>query len=414
MKKRVIIIFDNYPFEPGEYSFVRTELEKLLAYFEVDILSLSPSVEQKMAVDERISVYHCSRKFGWREKLRAAVRFFFSRYGFIECNRIIKGGQDIWGRLYDAIVYFGEADQLRSYVKKNGMLRGDELIYSYWFNANCLAFLLEKKRYPKLKVVSRIHGYDLYNERCVHGRQPFREAMDEAADRIFFVAQAGLQYYLEHWGKRENIGRKYIVAPIGTVCGTLPQAASVDSDENSFHIVSCSHVIPLKRVELLVEGLAQIRDRKIRWIHFGTGDRYEETKRYAEELFAEKDNLCYEMPGYVPVEEILKYYADHRVDCFMTVSATEGSPVSVQEAMAYGIPVIGTAVGEIPNMIEGNGILLSEDPRPEEIREAVASLYHASEEEILQMRKRSREIWEERYNAEENGKKFVELLREID
>ena len=35
MKKKLIILLDEYPFEPGEYSFIRIELEKLLECFEV-------------------------------------------------------------------------------------------------------------------------------------------------------------------------------------------------------------------------------------------------------------------------------------------------------------------------------------------------------------------------------------------
>lgn len=66
-EKKLIILLDEYPFEPGEYSFIRIELEKLLECFEVCILSVSASTEQKMITDERISVYHCMRTFGIRK-----------------------------------------------------------------------------------------------------------------------------------------------------------------------------------------------------------------------------------------------------------------------------------------------------------------------------------------------------------
>lgn len=90
MKKQLIILLDNYPFEPGEYSFIRTELKKLVECFEVCILSVSPSTEQKMVTDERISVYHCMRTFGIREKLEAVSKFLFSGCGRREMKRIIK------------------------------------------------------------------------------------------------------------------------------------------------------------------------------------------------------------------------------------------------------------------------------------------------------------------------------------
>lgn len=408
LKKKLILLFDEYPFEPGEYSFVRTELKKLVECFEVHIISVSPSAEQKMPLDERIILHHCMRKFDAIQKVKAIVRFLFSSYGIGECKRILKSGQNIAGRFYDAVVYFASAEQLLSYVKKNRIITGNELVYSYWFNANCLAFLMEKKQYPNLRVVSRIHGYDLYEERTLHGRQPFREVMDKAVDRLFFVADTGLQYYIRHWGDTKEIDSKYIVAPIGTTDTGFQ--GEIVKERMDFHIVSCSHVIPLKRVSLIIEGLALITDMEIRWTHFGTGSHYDETERYAREMLSHKKNISFEMSGFVPVEEIKRFYAGQWIDCFLTVSSTEGSPVSIQEAMAYGIPIIGTAVGEIPHMIDGNGILLSENPAPEEIRDAIMRLYQATEAETRQMHEKSRQLWENTYNALENAEKFVNDL----
>lgn len=413
MRKKLIILLDEYPFGTGEYPFIRTELEKLVERFEICILSVSPSKEQKMMTDERILVYHCMRTFGIAEKLEAVVKFFFSRCGHKEIKEIIKAGGNIFGRFYDSIAYFSMADQLRKYVKKNHIADGGALIYSYWFNPSCLAFLMERKADSGRKVISRVHGYDLYNERNPHNRQPFREYMDEMIDRLLFVADAGQEYYLAHWGKKEDVGKKYLVAPIGTVDNGYAWKGLSHAQRMAFHLVSCSHVIPLKRVALIIEGLARITDIEILWTHFGTGSHYEETVKYAKELLGDKKNISYEMPGFVPVEEIMRFYRENGVDCFLTTSSTEGSPVSVQEAMSFGIPIIATAVGELPNMIDGNGILLAENPQPEDISDAINRLYYMSDEEKGKMHERSRKLWKQKYNAEENAEKFVRILGEI-
>lgn len=414
LKKKLIILLDEYPFEPGEYSFIRTELEKLLECFEVCILSVSASTEQKMITDERITVYHCIRTFGIREKLETVVKFFFSGCGREEIGRIIKAKKNIFARFYDSAAYFGMADQLRKYVRKNHIADDGALIYSYWFNPSCLAFLMDRKSCPKRKVISRIHGYDLYNERNPQGRQPFREYMDEAVDQLFFVADAGLEYYLAHWGKREKVGKKYIVAPIGTEDRGYARKKMLYGRRAAFHIVSCSHVIPLKRVPLIIEGLARITDIEIQWTHFGTGSHYEETVKYAEELLGDRKNISYEMPGFVAVEEIMRFYEECCIDCFLTTSSTEGCPVSVQEAMSFGIPIIATAVGEIPGMIDGNGMLLSQTPKPQDISDAIKRLYGMSDEEKEEMHGRSRVLWEEKYNAAVNAEQFVRSLMEMD
>ncbi len=413
MRRKLVIVFDEFPFTFGEYSFVKTELEYLAERFEVSILSLSASMELTVEIDERIALYHCIRKFGIKEKALAVIQFLLSRDGQAEIKRILRTKQQIKGRLYDAIVYFSSAKQLQKYIRKQHLLQGDELIYSYWFNANCLAFLMEKRRYPKIRVISRIHGYDLYEERNIHCRQPFRECMDELIDKVFFVADAGKQYYLDRWAPMQSKNGKYVVAPIGTVNSHVSHRQAPVRKNRYFHIVSCSSVISLKRVHLIIEGLAQITDINVKWTHFGTGDLWDEIIERAAVLLGAKENISYDLAGFVPVEDIMEFYENNDIDCFITTSSTEGCPVSIQEAMSYGIPVIATAVGEIPNMMKGNGILLPENPLPQDVTTAISRLYTASEEEILAMRERSRALWEKRYDAMKNAEIFVKDLEEI-
>lgn len=410
-RKRIILLLDQYPFGTGEYSFIKTELEFLLDHFEVSIISTSAFMKQKMLVDDRITLYHCVRKFGIKEKILAVFRFIMSKYGRYEIKQIFKSRASLLGRLYDSVVYYECADQLRKYVRKNSIICDeDTLIYSYWFNANCLAFLLDKKVYPGIKVVSRMHGYDLYNERNPHNRQPFREYMDSEVDKIFFVAETGLQYYIKHWKRMEVIDKKYLVSPIGTVNREKIEVIGRSREKRTFKIVSCSNVIALKRVGLIVEALSLIDDIEISWTHYGTGNLLDEIKEQAAQLLMCKKNISYDFRGYVPVEKIMNFYNENYVDCFLTTSSTEGCPVSIQEAMSYGIPIVGTAVGEIPNMIAGNGFLLSESPLPEDVCGAIHYLYSCTEEQICEMRRRSRHLWENKYNALNNAANFVNEL----
>jgi glycosyltransferase involved in cell wall biosynthesis len=64
------------------------------------------------------------------------------------------------------------------------------------------------------------------------------------------------------------------------------------------------------------------------------------------------------------------------MDTFVLPSLTEGTPMALLEAMANGTPVVASAVGGVPAVIdsEKNGILVSPG-RPEEIKKAMARLY---------------------------------------
>ena len=413
LRKKLIILLNEYPYNFGEYSFIKTELEVLPKYYDVNIVSVSASTECRMPVNEQITLYHCIRKFGIKEKLEAVIKIIISKCGRDEIRKILKTRNQVLGRLYDTIAYYESAEQLRKFAKKHHLLEDDVIIYSYWFHVNCMAFLMDRKKYPKMKVISRIHGYDLYNERNPYNRQPFREYMDEQVDRIFFVADAGLKYYLKHWGKTIDVGKKYLVAPIGTVNRNAVGEFKTDRIRDYMHIVSCANVIPLKRIDLIIKALAMIDDITIKWTHFGIGDAFVQIQQQACELLSGKSNISYKFEGYVPIEDIMQFYEDECVDCFITTSSTEGCPVSIQEAMSFGVPIIATAVGEIPNMIQGNGVLLSENPFPEEVMDAIYRLNSSTIEEICEMRKCSRQLWECKYDALKNTADFINELRKL-
>jgi colanic acid/amylovoran biosynthesis glycosyltransferase len=67
----------------------------------------------------------------------------------------------------------------------------------------------------------------------------------------------------------------------------------------------------------------------------------------------------YRFMGYVPNAEILTYYREQKVDALINMSELEGIPMSMMEAVASGIPVIGCNVCGVPEIVtEETGLLL--------------------------------------------------------
>lgn len=63
------------------------------------------------------------------------------------------------------------------------------------------------------------------------------------------------------------------------------------------------------------------------------------------------------------------------IDIFVLPSLTEGTPLSLLEAMSYGIPIVASAVGGVPQVVQTgkNGILVNPG-RSDEIADAVCTL----------------------------------------
>lgn len=118
--------------------------------------------------------------------------------------------------------------------------------------------------------------------------------------------------------------------------------------------------------------------------------------------------------GRVPNHEIMQYYQSHFCDVFINVSEIEGgAPVSIQEAISCGIPVVATAIGGNPEVVSSrNGILLPPNPTPKEIAEALLKIQD-DPQAAAQMRKESRRIWQASYNAEDNFHQFAEQLKRV-
>lgn len=414
MKPNLYLITTDFPYGKGETSFILPELPSLEEKFHVTIISNSLSMNQTVQV-EGADVIHYDRKASLPMKIWDSLNFFMSPAGYRELYAIIRSGKKIPGRLFESILFYEEARRFRRFLLKNRVIDWNTpaVIYSYWYTYYCYTMteLLKKRNKKNIKIITRTHRYDLYDEGTLFGRQPFKKDMDKQLDRVIFIAEHGRQYYLNKYCNNIN-SEKYQLFRLGV---TPPEDENdiVPVRQKVFVLVSCSVVIPRKRVKLIIDTLSQISDFDIKWIHFGDGDDFEETVQYAERQLSDKRNIVYEFKGYVDSVQILKFYKENYVDAFITTSASEGCPVSVQEAMAYGIPIIGTSVADIPYMISGNGVLLSENPEIKEICDAIRFVHDASGDMTEKMRNQSYLLWKENYDGKTNARRFTHYLYDM-
>ena len=194
--------------------------------------------------------------------------------------------------------------------------------------------------------------------------------------------------------------------------GTIDYGLNPDMKDECFRIISCSNLIPVKRVELIIDSLRTLSENysNIEWIHFGTGQYLDQIKKYAAEKL---QNMHYEFKGSVPNSQIMEYYRNTHVDLFVNVSSSEGIPVSIMEACSFGIPVIATNVGGTSEIVyhKKNGYLLEKDFHTETLAKYITDLI-LSESLIKKMRIESREIWTTLFLCDRNYHNFYNCLIE--
>lgn len=411
-KRNLYLLTDSFPYGQGEKSFIIPELPYLQEKFCVTIISCATQNDRQnqgmeTKLEQGIHTVHYSKgTVKGAEVLSYVWGFLLDRECRNEIKQILFGGRYLVKRIKSSLFFYANAVKLKRWLIENGLLDKSGLYYSYWYNYHVLSLVMVKKSVRS--IITRAHGYDLYEDQTDCEWQPYKKFMDQNVDKVVFISKHGYEYYIRRYAT--EVSDRYQICKLGI---SKQEAYLEDNRQRGFLLVSCSMLIPLKRVELIIEGLARVKECPIQWVHFGSGEQEVELNDLAMRLLAGKSNITYELKGYQNNADIMNFYAEYRPNCFITTSANEGLPVSVQEAIAFGIPVIGTAVGGIPEMIEGNGYLLSRNPSAEDIADAIEKMCKLENRAYISMRKKSVEIWSKEYDVEQNMCKFVDIMKEL-
>ena len=187
--------------------------------------------------------------------------------------------------------------------------------------------------------------------------------------------------------------------------------------EKKITIVSCSGLIKLKRVDLIVEGLIQYCIMNpaitVNYTHIGDGPE----RSIIENLFKinKTSNLQINLKGDLSNQKVIDYYKKNKVDLFLHMSSTEGGcPVAIQEAQSFGIPIIAAANGGVIEMIDyKTGILLPSSPTKKDIVNALNYYLNKSDEEKKEYKQNSFRNFEKNFNADNNFKNFIRELKKL-
>lgn len=403
--KIMVMLTDNYPYGAGE-AFLETEVEYLQGFAQILIFPWYITHRRmKRQVPANFAVI--SRK-AERKTVGGTQRIMLLRETaeLFRQKRLSGQALGLMGEWYQRACEQANL-VLEELDRRNVAKTAPITCYSYWMNAGALALIMIRRVYHNARLITRCHRIDLYEERETIRYLPFRQEILKQMDYICPISEDGKKYLLTHY---RTDGTKIKVCKLGTRSREILFDKKEIYNRSVLRLVSCSNVIAVKRVYRIVQALQNIRDIQIEWTHFGGGAQLEQIKKMCKDKLG--SNISYHLEGQLTNENVLYSYQEKAYHIFLNVSESEGVPVSIMEAMSFGIPVIATNVGGVSEIVkhEKNGYLLKENFRDDELVEFIRRIGGSTEEEYRKMCRYARRFWEKYYNAEKNYPEFVENI----
>ena len=132
--------------------------------------------------------------------------------------------------------------------------------------------------------------------------------------------------------------------------GTDPAPFSTGSDDGPLRLISVGAVVPRKGFDILVKALAQLTH--LRWHLVIVGDRQRDAATVARlDGMIARYGLARRVDclGNVSPDGLAALYGG--ADLFVLASRFEGYGMAFAEALAHGLPVVGTTGGAIPQTV---------------------------------------------------------------
>lgn len=273
-------------------------------------------------------------------------------------------------------------------------LQKEDVCYFYWGIGQCLLSIILKN---KVHLVSRFHGsWDLWEEEYGDFHS-LRTDVAKSLDRAVFIAHKGEEYFKIRYPFAHTI-----TCPLGSKDYGVQLPSPNDG---ILRVVSCSTVYPLKRVPLIFETLNNMADLQIEWTHLGGGSHFEALKQTIKA--EKKEHLNVNLLGMMSHDEVMVYYRTHHFDLFINLSTNEGVPVSIMEAMSFGIPIVATDVGcTCEEVTPEVGVLVTPNPSIEEVAKAIRTVQSGSYSPRL--------YWGRHYDAEKNYSSFADMIYNLE
>lgn len=417
-QRLLVMLTDTYPYDVGE-EFIEQEIDQVCEQFD-KVLIIPVRVRSGQVTQTRIlpdnataTLLPADRIGDWRLKtalylplLALRAPSLIANVPFTQPRRFL---MDIrFGA--NALALYGKAKRV---LTRRRLARFDSVVfYAYWMHTPAtLGCLLRDGVAPagRSAVVSRAHAYDVDESDAPNGYVPARRFLLDRLEHVYPISDYAARFLHRH-GQRHD--QQIQVRRLG-----VPAVEPLQrTNSGSWRLLSCSHMAPYKRIDLMVDAIAELQARglEVEWTHVGEFNQ----QRFAamEALAVEKLRPgSFHLLGHLPNEKARAVYADPSFTAFLNTSAGEGVPVTIMEAQAASLPVVATAAGGSAEIVRDgeNGRVVPVESSPRQIADAIEAVLTQPETDYQQMVRAARSGWLERSNAPAQYADFAAHLRAI-
>jgi glycosyltransferase involved in cell wall biosynthesis len=238
---------------------------------------------------------------------------------------------------------------------------------------------------------------------------PFR-LMERYAVRHADYAIVGSQGAAEVWRSKGYIGPMSVVPQFGVALDIFHPRPSYRDPGRGFLIGYVGRLVPEKGVDVLLRAVAEMGGQW-RVAIAGAGPQREPLESLARDMGI-LERVAFD--GYLPSERMPAFYRE--LDALVVPSLSRPNWVEqfgrvIVEAMASGVPVVGSDCGEIPRVIDDAGLVFPEG-RSLALRERLTRLMREPDT-WSDLARRGRERVVRDFSQAEVARRTVEIYQEI-
>jgi len=227
-------------------------------------------------------------------------------------------------------------------------------------------------RWKSIKTIVFFHGW----------REPLAGLIEKYFQGLFrfvygqtdtvVVLSEQIKRILISWGFRQPIHVEVTVISDDILDGfSFEEALLKRRESRRWRILFLSRILRQKGIYETIDAWAKLKDKyPIDLLIAGDGEDLEDVKAYVRSRNLNQVSFC----GYVVGGEKDRIFKDAHLYCLP--SYTEGMPVAVVEAMAYGLPVVTRWVGRLPEFfINGEHGFATNSKDPSVLKDLIERIY---------------------------------------